>query len=197
MDCPTIPARPIRGMPIDVTLWATPFLLTNHIPHFGSDSAVWRRIAIVNWDFQISEKDKSRTFVKDVLEPEYEGIFNWIVKGAQIYMENGLDVPQSVVMETAKEKQIQDRVDVFIKECCIPDPEGKVVMTTFRAAFHNWCTQHGNDGVARKSTQTLNKELVRLGWRVENDTRGNNKLSVFGFNLDDKNQIGVVLKRVV
>ncbi|MFS8181381.1 phage/plasmid primase, P4 family [Pseudovibrio denitrificans] len=93
----------------------------------GNDYGIWRRLLIVPWNVRITE-DQKRPMAEVLAEFEVErsGILNWMLKGLQIYMEEGLDVPAAVEGLTQDYKTELDPIQQFVEACIeFAEPPGQ------------------------------------------------------------------------
>ena len=84
----------------DMSGYARLVFALNHLPpQIFIDPAVTKRVAIVEFNQQVSAKDKDTDFAAKMIASELPGILNWIIKyGLKPLLETGnLDPPQCVV----------------------------------------------------------------------------------------------------
>ncbi|WP_437202004.1 phage/plasmid primase, P4 family [Planctomicrobium sp. SH664] len=101
-------------------------LCTNHRPRVkGTDHAIWRRLRLVpfNIGFEGERKDKT---IPEKLRKERPGILAWIVEGARLWLQAGLQEPDTVRLATAEYQSDSDVIGRFISDCCITLPGQKV-----------------------------------------------------------------------
>jgi len=91
----------------------------NSMPNIlGSDFGIWRRLLIVPWRVTMEQTNTKKRKMADVLaefDAERSGILNWLLKGLEIYLTSGLQVPPEVEQLTAEHRQDVDRVGNFIR----------------------------------------------------------------------------------
>lgn len=81
--------------PEEVDFFATFIMLVNDIPTMSEDSpAMKRRLRIVTFDQSFINKQDSDLYNK--LSSEREGILAWLVRGANLYLTEGLGYPKSI-----------------------------------------------------------------------------------------------------
>lgn len=72
------------------------FLLTNDKPVIqGRDDAIWRRIDLIPFNYQIPAADRIPNYERTLLV-ESSGIFNWALRGLRSYQDVGLMEPETV-----------------------------------------------------------------------------------------------------
>jgi putative DNA primase/helicase len=108
----------------------------------GNNDAIWRRIKLIPFIHPIPpEKRKSRDLVDATLAAEAEGILAWLVRGARMWYEGGLQAPAIVDEAVNAYRSEMDVIQQFYDECIT---EGQHVsrQETYQA-FLNWCKQNG------------------------------------------------------
>ncbi len=106
----------------------------------GSDYGMMRRLSVVFWPVTVAEEDR-RDFndMVDEFMQEASGILNWLIDGALMYFDQGLQEPDKVKAATADLKSEMDPVGRF-KEACIRTREGaRVQAREMFIAYENWC----------------------------------------------------------
>ncbi|MEE8301540.1 MAG: phage/plasmid primase, P4 family, partial [Candidatus Tectomicrobia bacterium] len=142
------------------------WLATNYRPEIrGTDEAIWRRVRLIPFteSFEDDRDDKS---LPDKLMLELPGILAWIVKGCEIWRENGLGLPDEVRAATAGYRADMDTVQSFLAEICHLLPQARVKSSELYAAYEEW----GMSGGGRCLNPTnFGKRLTELGYqRVKN-----------------------------
>lgn len=116
----------------------TMILQTNYKPHASSeDMALWERIVLV--PFNACFADNPNINLKAELLHEAQGVLNWVLKGAQDYELNGLQIPDSVMQQTASYRKECDQVQDFLDECCDIVPEFSTTASKLYEAFKQHC----------------------------------------------------------
>ena len=99
-------------IPVTWTIW----LNTNYkLQVRGQENAIWERIITIpfNHYFKPEERD---TELKEKLEKEKSGIFNWMLEGLKIYQEKGLQFPQDVIAIRNDDRQKADVCQEFFDD---------------------------------------------------------------------------------
>jgi putative DNA primase/helicase len=94
-----------------------PHMSGNGYPRIvGTDNGIWRRMRVIHWPVQLEDRE-TRNFsdVVGELMEEAEGILEWIVEGARIYLEEGLVTPPSVMAATELMRDENDPVKRFFE----------------------------------------------------------------------------------
>ena len=114
------------------------WMATNHLPIIrGTDDGIWRRIKIIPFNIQIP-KEKVDKKLEYKLKAEYTGILNWIVQGAIMWQQEGLEDPEAVkqVIETYRAEM--DPLDAFLEECCTTGQNYSIKAREMYDAYHEW-----------------------------------------------------------
>lgn len=136
-------------------------LLTNHKPTVrGQDYALWRRLLLVWYKVSfgspqdviagVAMRERDLMLSRKLAE-EKAGIFSWIVRGAVDWYRDGLNPPDSVIEASAAYRVEQDRLMLFVSDCCIMDPN---TFTSLNGAFGlysaytRWCKENGYHSIA-------------------------------------------------
>lgn len=148
-------------------------LLTNYKPVIkGQDNGIWRRVLLMPYLARfgsVEEVNAGRAhFVKDTriaerLKAEIQGVLTWVVEGARMWFQDGLQPPDAVLAASRDYQEEQDRVGQFVRECCElgPDLETPIsgefggVYDSYRA----WC---GEGGFHALSKTRLLQEFERI-----------------------------------
>lgn len=114
-------ARRLYSMPESFDPTHTVFYSTNHKPRIGSnDNGTWRRIKNIPFEYQFSSDEKITNFAEQVIAEEGEGVFEWCMEGARMFIENDmkLKTPETIVKATEAYKENEDYLGMFIAEKC-------------------------------------------------------------------------------
>ena len=103
---------------IEFTIKALPILATNHLPKIRDTSdGMWRRLKPIRMGVTIPVENRDPDLVRKLLE-ERNGIFNWIIEGAQAYLRDGLDTPLEIVDEVMAYRSESDVLQAWINDSC-------------------------------------------------------------------------------
>lgn len=154
----------------------------NGYPRIGqTDNGIWRRIKVVHWGVTLPE-ERRRNF-HDVVAGflnEAEGILDWLVEGARIYLSEGLVSPPSVTAATDEYRDEQDTVKRFFQDCVdkTDDPNDAVQANELFNAYREWAEANairavGQTKFGRDAPKHALKESGRLrmylGIRLRSD----------------------------
>ncbi len=142
----------------------------------GIDHGIWRRIALVIWGTTIA--DGSRREMESVLADfaaERSGILNWLIRGALIYLQEGLIEPSEIKDATRSYRADMDQVQDFIDACVtrLPPPaEGEdprlLPSRMLYEAYESWCIANALKPWSEKAfSQTMvRKGFVKVNGRI-------------------------------
>ncbi len=173
-------------------------LLTNHKPAIkGQDNGIWRRVLLMPYlaRFAVAEEVVAGranyvrdTSIMDRLRKEHAGVLAWLVRGAMVWAQEGLQPPDLVLAASRDYQTEQDRVGQFVAECCELDPAAVEPLNDGMSgglyqAYRGWCNE---GGVFALSKQRFTQELERC---VPGFEKKSGKLSVPGERRRDVVQI--------
>jgi putative DNA primase/helicase len=134
------------------------FLCVNHKPTVrGTDTGIWRRLALTPFSVSISDKEKDRE-LPEKLQAEHAGILAWAVRGCLAWQREGLGEPAAVEEATSQYRQSQDTLARFIEECCIVAPNARARTGDLLKAYRKWS---GNDHATQR---WLGEALIEKGY---------------------------------
>ena len=139
----------------------------------GTDWGIWRRLLIVPWEVIISEEEKRpMAEVLAEFDAERSGILNWLLRGLEIYINEGLKVPQSVKGLTESYKSELDPIQNFIDACLLmvpPNEDGtpscSITGNRMYEIYTAWCKASGLKPFAQTG---FGLELPKKGLVKEN-----------------------------
>jgi len=120
------------------------FMHVNHRPEItGTDHAMWRRVRLIPWEVRITQQEKDPHLL-DKLEQELSGILNWALTRYRLYLKEGLEPPEKVVVATEQYRDDMDKVTQFIADECVTGEEGfYVTKDRLYNAYKDWCAENG------------------------------------------------------
>jgi putative DNA primase/helicase len=111
----------------------------------GTDYGIWRRLLIVHWGVTIAEKDRI-PFGKlmEIFDRERPGILNWLIRGAERYLNEGLTpfIPAAVTAFTEEYREELDPVGMWVSACVWHGPgyeTSTVQAADLYKSFTAWC----------------------------------------------------------
>ena len=126
---------------------------TNHLPKIrGNDFAIWRRLKVIPFTqtFKGTSVDK---YLPQKLQSqaEQEAIFSWIVEGAMLYYQQGLEDVPSVVEATQGYREQVESVLPFIRTCVELDADCSCNASELYAAYTQFCIDNNLDAESMTS----------------------------------------------
>lgn len=145
------------------------WMATNHLPIIrGTDDGIWRRIKIIPFNIQIP-KEKVDKKLEYKLKAEYTGILNWIVQGAIMWQQEGLEDPEAVAKVIETYRAEMDPLDAFLEECCTTGQNYSIKAREMYDAYHEWAKESEEYKMSMtKFGREMRKKLLRVkrrdGW---------------------------------
>jgi len=141
-------------------MWMT----TNSLPRIkGTDKGIWRRVRKIpfEYDFDLDE-NKDLNFFDEKLLPEITGILNWALEGCLKWQQEGMEVPEAVMVELEKYKSDMDPILRFIEDCCVVSETCKVRIPDLYENYIDW--SHENKEYVLSSIK-FSKKLADKGYK--------------------------------
>ena len=154
----------VEVQPVAKLAWAM-----NELPRISdANNGLFRRVKVVSFA-PIAPSDR-RPELKAGLAREGAGILNWALRGLERLTQRGyFIVPQVVEDATAEFQSENDVMGMFVKECCIADPDAKVQSSLFYFEYKEWAKDNGynplNEANARKEWRRLGLTKTRITGR--------------------------------
>jgi putative DNA primase/helicase len=161
-------ARNLFEKPFDFIPTAKIHMLTNHLPGLDSGGqSMGRRLRIVPWTVEIPRESIDKTLKERMIMTEAAGILRWIVEGAVMWAQNGLQTPQFVYDRSEEHIEESDALLPFIHERLDVADAKNAYESEFAAvygAYRSWCDMNGNRPMSGKAfSQSL---VERLGHEI-------------------------------
>jgi putative DNA primase/helicase len=166
----TMTVRMIRREPFElrprIKLWWS----MNRLPSVADTSVgFWSRIRIVPFHriFQAHERDLD---LKEKLDDELPGIFNWAMRGLQrMNIQGSFIIPKQVIKYTENYRRESNTVEMFIDDCCTKG-SGSTSTSYLYSTYKTWCLDNGYKALSNKN---LKRELELLGIYMVHRMNGN------------------------
>lgn len=145
------------------------WMATNHLPIIrGTDDGIWRRIKIIPFNIQIPKKKVDKK-LEYKLKAEYTGILNWIVQGAIMWQQEGLEDPKAVRRVIENYRAEMDPLDAFLEERCTTGQNYSIKARNMYNAYHEWAKESEEYKMSlNKFGREMSKKLLRVkkmdGW---------------------------------
>lgn len=177
-----IVARHLHKEPFEFSPTHKVQLLTNSKPMVkGQDHGIWRRVRLVPYLVRFGSAEEvaegKAQAVRDVRlmetlsgEAARSAVLGWLIEGAVEWVAGGLQEPPAVLEASNAYRREQDRVGLFVSECCAVDPAASVPLTSgmegLYPAYQAWCKEGGTHPLARpRFTQEIQRAVpaVKIG----------------------------------
>jgi len=158
----TMSVRQIRKEPFELQPTAKLWWAMNELPPVADTSeGFWRRMRVIPFN-RLFTKDERIFDLKERMDLELSGIFNWAMAGLHRLRDRGsFPEPYQVHIATARYREEANPVKLFVTEKCIVDQDFKVSASVIYGEYKNWCL----DNTFRPhSSKNFKKEMERLGF---------------------------------
>lgn len=134
-----VTARRLYCEPISFVPQFKLWLFTNHTPEVvGTDKGIWRRLKIIPFALDLAEDNKDKN-LKDKLMQEVEGIFWWCIEGLNLYLQEGLKEPDTIMKAIHEFRDESDMLGQFLCDCTIAKEGGRVQAKELYIKYVEWC----------------------------------------------------------
>ncbi len=134
------------------------WIRSNYRPEIRSqDNGIWRRMITIPFDLTVEEAHKDKR-LKDKLLKELPGIFNWAMRGYQLWKESGLQVPAPSLAATAEYKEDMDILGAWLAQRCTLEPDSKVSASALYESYKDWCKTSGENPVTMRKLMLAIKD---------------------------------------
>lgn len=164
-------------------------LLTNHKPHAPADDfAFWERLQLIPFELSFVDREPTASNERRMdkglsgkLKDEYPGILAWLVRGCLDWQEQGLNPPPKILQATAEYRKDEDLLSSFIDECCVIEPDSRVVAKDLYDAFLWWF----HDQISTKKSFSQKAFSKHMSKRFEKERVGG-RVWYFGLLVRDE-----------
>lgn len=150
-------ARPLNQPQFKYKPTAIPVIQFNRTPRIkNEDEGTRRRMVFIPFDVSLkdlpAEKRKSKLQAETELRAELPGILNWMLDGFRDYQARvdrglgdplGIDPPESMQSLKSRLLESADPIGSFVNATTTDDPDGRVRVREFFAAFKAWASESG------------------------------------------------------
>lgn len=143
----------------------------NHKPHLRHvDPAMKARLHVV--PFEAHFASGTRNLDEHLIASEGPGILSWMIDGARLWYERGLEVPKAIRATTDAYFKSQDLLGRWIDETCIIDSTASESSALAYASWKSWAEIQGEPICSQKAfaTSLLSKGFATL--KLNASTRG-------------------------
>ena len=144
-----------------------PIMSSNHDVRIeGTDHGIWRRIKQVPFNVQF-EPNKEKGLDQKLLS-ERDGIFNWLLEGVKMYLNDGLSEPKVIADNTKRYRASQDVISEWITDCCLIN-QGDEKQKILYGSYLDWCKSNDYRPLGSRD---LYAELRGKGHAVDRSKNG-------------------------
>jgi len=132
---------PFKFIPTHLTV-----LYTNHLPRVGAlDDGTWRRLIVIPFNAKIEGSSDIKNYGEYLIENAGGYILKWIIEGAMKVIKNGgkVEAPKVVLDATAKYREDNNWINIFLEECCDLDKSYSEKSGELYNEYKNYCSQNG------------------------------------------------------
>jgi putative DNA primase/helicase len=151
--------RQIRERPFVLKNTAKLWWSMNNFPHVKDTShGFWRRVMVLPFN-RIFTENEAALGLKDALEAELSGIFNWAIDGLTSLEDDNWIMPKQIAQLTKRYKKESNIVELFIDDKCVLEKGKKIKSSMLYNNYKTWCETNGHQ---KKSSKNFKNELERL-----------------------------------
>ena len=163
----TMNVRQIRKDPFLLKPTAKLWWAMNELPPVADTSeGFWRRVMVIPFNRQFAVNERILD-LKERLDAELPGIFNWAMQGLRRLRDRGRFVlPAQVSTATDEYRHEANPVALFVEECCFTNApiDQQVLASALYSAYSDWCKENN---YKPHSSKNFSHELERLRhWKV-------------------------------
>ena len=134
----------------------------NRMPDWAhKDDALWRRVVVLPFSRQFMGERVNTNLATELTE-EAAGILQWMIVGAQRYLEHGLGECPEVVEATKHARERADTVQMWIDAECVT---GKHQSVQARESFEAYCAFADREQLQALDNRKFSVRLQALGFR--------------------------------
>jgi putative DNA primase/helicase len=150
-----ISARVMRGDPFTFRPVAKVIVTGNSLPGLSAvDPAIRRRLLVKTFDNvpAIPQRD----LLERLVEQEGSQILRWIIEGASIWYERGLDIPGSMRAAADRYLDTEDVLGIWLDECVVVDKDASESSAELFRSWRELCdARNESPGTAKAFAQLL------------------------------------------
>jgi len=123
---------------------------SNYHPYIPvRDTASWNRLRMFPFVQTVKKKDPT---LKKKLEAERDGIFNWLLEGLDMILEDKAIFETQAMLDYKEQyKKDMDTTAQFLKDCIVQagDAAMRIPTTLVFTTYKNWCSENGFTPIVR------------------------------------------------
>ena len=139
------------------------FIDTNHLPQI-SDMTLFEsdRIKIIPFNRHFTAEERDIDLKSFFAKPEnLSGILNWCLEGFKLYMQEGLEMPDSVEAATTEYRQQSDRIMMFTSQCVRKEIGQELRAQAVYNRYKDWCAENG---FKYENASNFRKKMEQAGY---------------------------------
>lgn len=144
------------------------------------DDAMRRRMHLIPFETKPVNKDVD---LPDKLKEEYPAILAWIIEGAKMWLEGGLDAPESVVRATEAYLEGEDVLSRWIAEKCVIGDDREASTVDAFHDFQAWARDANESKGRTWSQRKFTLEMKAKGFDVGRDKASRSRRVFSGIEL--------------
>lgn len=152
-------------------------LVSNDAPRIDhDDEGMWRRVVQLKMDNAVPEHKRDPRIKETLRDPHRGGpaVLAWLVKGCQDYLENGMQIPESVRQTTREYRAVQDPLYGYLGTAVVEDPNAWSAQDDLYAAYVWWTEQSGEEPMTSKQLS------FKFGGRFQSRQQRRNEVTTRG-----------------
>lgn len=121
------------------------------------------RVILIPFDRHFSAREQDKRLKEKLTQDEViSAVFNWCYEGyKEVIRDEYLEMPESVSEAIKKYAITQDRINEFLNECTLSNPDGKEKLSKTYDAYKRYCISSNYKPFSRsKFTEKLQRKLV-------------------------------------
>ena len=160
--------------------FAKHYLAMNEMPQIDDSSyGMWRRIFPIEFPRTFSDEEMDECMTEK-LQKELSGIFNWALEGYKRLKDRMFKFKkiQSIINMKQLLKNNSNSVSAFESQCLMKSDVKNIKFSEVYNEYKAFCSIEGFKDIYIKSE--FRKMLEAVGYKIGNDSKNNNQVTVFG-----------------
>lgn len=141
-------------------------LVTNHLPHIGSDPATHRRLHTFNWSVTVPEDRRDAGLADRMIANELPGVLNWAVQGALEWQKHRLSPPAAAQMDADDYFSSEDEFGEWLEERTMKSSSAWTKTDRLYLNYNEWCKSMNQKAMSKIA---FSRELSRRGFERKRD----------------------------
>lgn len=147
----------------------------------GMDQGIWRRIRMIPFAVTIPQNQRDKQ-LNLKLQYEAAGILNWIIKGCELWKNEGIQAPPEVIEATEDYQEEMDKYSEFFNVVCIKKTDAFTPFYILYFTYKVWCEI---SEIMPVSEKTFTQLCIERGFVTERkyDENGHRNRGLVGIHL--------------